>query len=77
MSKVSRKFYHYKLRTCLTLHECAVCEKPITLGEPYFDGGYGRRAHRWCGANKCKGCGCEISPDSTYCGECLCEEDSL
>lgn len=27
--------------------------------------------------NKCKRCGYPISPDSEYCGECLCEEDGL
>jgi hypothetical protein len=28
-------------------------------------------------AGKCKGCGYKISPDSEFCGECICEEDSL
>jgi hypothetical protein len=27
--------------------------------------------------NHCRGCGFEISNDSTYCGECLCEEDGI
>jgi len=26
---------------------------------------------------RCKGCGCRVSADSDYCGECLCEEDTL
>ncbi len=26
---------------------------------------------------KCKGCQCPVSPDSEFCGECLCEEDEL
>lgn len=26
--------------------------------------------------NQCKGCGCPVSPESEYCGECLCENDS-
>lgn len=27
--------------------------------------------------NRCKGCGFAISPGSDYCGECMCEEESL
>lgn len=26
---------------------------------------------------KCKGCGHTISPDSEFCGECICEEDGV
>jgi hypothetical protein len=27
--------------------------------------------------NKCRQCGFPISPDSTHCGECLCEDDGI
>lgn len=36
------------LRTCMTLHECLVCKQSITLGQAYYDGGYGRRVHVDC-----------------------------
>jgi hypothetical protein len=35
----------YPLRTCRSLHTCAACGSAITLGQPYYDGGYGRRIH--------------------------------
>jgi len=35
----------YLLRHCLSLHECALCGRPILLGQHYYDGGYGRRYH--------------------------------
>ena len=38
----------YPLRRCLTMHHCAICDKTISLGENYRDGGYGRRAHVDC-----------------------------
>lgn len=38
----------YPLRICRSLHHCEVCDKDITLGEQYFDGGHSRRAHRTC-----------------------------
>lgn len=56
----------YRVRTCQTLLECAVCGGRILLGQTYHDGGYGRRAHtdcvssppatkpepcRWCGGD--------------------------
>ena len=44
----------YKLRTCRSLHSCAICkhfsdgDTSIRFGDPYYDGGYGRRAHQLC-----------------------------
>ena len=43
-----RDWTRYPLRTCNSLHFCEICRKDITLGERYFDGGYGRRAHEKC-----------------------------
>ena len=39
------------VRMCRTLHFCGLCEKDITAGERYHDGGYGMRAHVTCVAN--------------------------
>ena len=41
-------YVHYPVRTCQTLHHCAVCDEPIMAGERYHDGGYNRRAHTDC-----------------------------
>ena len=38
----------YPLRVCRSLHHCEVCNGDIRLGQEYFDGGYGRRAHVAC-----------------------------
>ena len=40
----------FPLRRCLTLHTCALCPRVIKFGEDamYYDGGYGRRAHKTC-----------------------------
>jgi len=38
----------YRVRTCYTMHVCAVCNKTIHMGERYHDGGHGRRAHTDC-----------------------------
>lgn len=38
----------YPVRTCYSLHTCKVCGQPITIGQLYHDGGYGRRAHVDC-----------------------------
>ena len=38
----------YPERTCCSMHTCAVCEKHITCGQRYKDGGYNRRAHVKC-----------------------------
>ena len=42
------KYGHYKIRRCYSLHSCAVCNHDISLGQLYFDGGHGRRAHVEC-----------------------------
>jgi hypothetical protein len=41
-------FLKYPMRRCQTLHTCALCEDHIVMGERYYDGGYGRRAHVDC-----------------------------
>lgn len=38
----------YKVRTCNTLHFCAICGGRIEYGHRYYDGGYGKRAHDLC-----------------------------
>lgn len=38
----------FPLRTCRWMHECAICFKKIADGQRYYDGGYGRRAHKEC-----------------------------
>ena len=46
--KKRKEYYEYPKRICRTMHYCNVCERPILLGEEYFDGGYGRRCHVVC-----------------------------
>lgn len=46
--RATRRWIDRPIRTCRSLHHCAVCDKPISLGQRYFDGGYGRRAHESC-----------------------------
>lgn len=41
-------WYNYKIRTCMSMHGCRICEETIGFGEPYYDGGIGRRAHTRC-----------------------------
>lgn len=38
----------YKIRTCLTMHHCSVCQEKINYGEQYHDGGDRRRVHVRC-----------------------------
>lgn len=38
----------YPVRTCRSLHHCEVCDKDITYGQRYRDGGFSRRAHDAC-----------------------------
>lgn len=38
----------YKLRHCHSMHQCKLCDESIRLGQPYRDGGHGRRAHEAC-----------------------------
>ena len=44
----TEKLAGYRVRVCRTLHECCLCSRGISLGEVYYDGGYGRRAHVLC-----------------------------
>lgn len=41
-------FSRYPIRQCQSLHFCQKCGKDILLGQLYFDGMYGRRAHVEC-----------------------------
>lgn len=44
-----KEFYEYPLRKCYSLHECFFCDRPIVVGDLYYDGGpYGRRCHKEC-----------------------------
>lgn len=45
---LGNKFLKYPVRRCYTRHECAICNEAITLGQVYYDGGYGKRAHLAC-----------------------------
>ena len=38
----------YPVRTCRTIHQCAICGTDITCGDTYRDGGFGIRAHTHC-----------------------------
>lgn len=38
----------YPARVCNSLHYCRICDGDILLGESYYDGGYGKRAHVIC-----------------------------
>jgi hypothetical protein len=38
----------YKVRTCKSLHFCAICKGRIEYGHKYYDGGYDKRAHDLC-----------------------------
>jgi hypothetical protein len=46
--KKTTRWIDRPLRTCRSLHHCSVCDKAITIGQSYFDGGYGKRAHEAC-----------------------------
>ena len=47
---MSRKidWFKYKIRICRWMHECIICHQTIRDGQPYFDGGIDRRAHKEC-----------------------------
>lgn len=38
----------YRVRRCLSMHDCVLCDAGIKLGQDYHDGGDGRRAHVEC-----------------------------
>ncbi len=46
--KPHKPWREYPLRICRYLNECAICKKPITSGQEYYDGGYNLRAHKAC-----------------------------
>ena len=48
MDKRPIDFPKYPIRTCRSLLGCDPCGESITLGQAYYDGGYGRRAHVAC-----------------------------
>lgn len=43
-----KKLAGYRRRRCYSSHACCLCPEEITIGQEYFDGGYGRRAHVVC-----------------------------
>jgi len=43
-----RDYTKYRMRICQTMHDCEICNDIIRLGEAYYDGGYGHRAHEKC-----------------------------
>lgn len=49
MSDVKPRMWDsFPLRTCQSIHECKLCSERITLGQQYYDGGYGKRVHKSC-----------------------------
>ncbi len=46
--KASVTYQQYPIRTCHSLHFCAVYNQAIRFGEQYHDGGFRRRAHVAC-----------------------------
>ena len=36
------------LRTCKTMHHCELCDNIISIGQRYYDRGYGHRIHKTC-----------------------------
>lgn len=59
-------YFNYPTRTCRSLHECGICGLKIVLGDQYFDGGYGRRAHLRCAEEKREA----AKPVFTHCNVC-------
>lgn len=51
MEMSKKQYYKYPIRTCMTLHHCAVCHTTISAGQKYFDGGWDRRSHILCGCS--------------------------
>ena len=47
MSK-KKQYNEYPIRECRSLHYCEICNKDITYGECYYDGGYNNRVHVDC-----------------------------
>lgn len=41
-------YMKFPVRTCRTQHTCALCQRPITLSDQYYDAGAYRKAHVTC-----------------------------
>lgn len=63
MAKIKREYYEYRLRTCRwnaikqgrnekRKKYCDVCDKQITMGQNYYDGGPNRSCHINCAPPK-------------------------
>ena len=53
MSKPKKEYYEYRLRTCRWGEKyCNVCDKQITMGQNYYDGGPNRLCHFNCAPPK-------------------------
>lgn len=63
-SKRRPDWMKYPRRKCFSLYSCEVCKESILLGQFYYDGGFGRRAHETCVVDKCPECGAPIHRDS-------------
>jgi len=50
MSKIKKEidWKIYPIRKCYSMHECLICGDTIVLGDVYYDGGFGKRAHEKC-----------------------------
>lgn len=46
--KLALRLSKKKLRKCMYLHFCQLCEQHIKAGQLYYDGGYNNRAHDLC-----------------------------
>jgi hypothetical protein len=55
----------YPTRLCLRVYSCCLCDRKITYGQGYHDGGSGRRAHTMC------------AMEEGRCGECGSREHSI
>lgn len=44
-AKPKRRKGKRPLRVCRYMHECCACDKDISDGQLYSDGGYGKRKH--------------------------------
>lgn len=38
----------YPVRTCNISHYCFICSENVRYGDEYYDGSYGKRAHKEC-----------------------------
>ena len=48
IEKLINRLFNAKLRRCLSLHHCILCDEDITLGELYRDRGHDCRVHEEC-----------------------------